>query len=661
MQPISGCHLKVISTLFKGGDFRCFAGSAGHDLSGRSLKAMIVVDEPGLIAPNAKFYRLTPSVADYIRDYTLIQSKDGVVSTDDKDCWRRIDSEEQLYTIDNVYDIIFFGYKFEDAEGNVDYRGNRLLLTVNDGTDIVTEEYNLSDIFRGTVETCKEENLIECTSFEITDNGFFAETAEELLHIETGTSLIYGICDGLLAQVRMKEYEQYDEDLLDSITSFISRVRAKQYAYSDQKILATLMSTFKKYDFETDQWNSEQIIDIVRHATGQYVTVAKELLDYFIYAEGRQAVNHETVMRYVLQYNVPETQYPYVRYVGIVNQEKVSADFVLPETIVVVNKEDNEYKYPSVTDGNEQYRLFFRFQDDTEMFFLKMDDNMNMERLHTLVSMLPSEINLLDNIRTTNALHFATGFQASREGCYKNIMGMFMRNETTEEDFFIGAIEFRTTVIGEDERYRTLLENFGIPDPKIYPNIFREQDPDEQGIDWKLVNRKSKEMMLSYDSIFPYSGTYRALFRAVKYLGYTDVIFKEWYKIIDKNEESRYVAVQNFDVSTGISLRNVLKAYGIEYGQYQRYNKLNRLSMVYHLQEIDDHCEEQLPIYGYVFTVAGQRICIPVADEPVKLTDYAENPEAFGKEWDDPEHPENALRCFIHEDNDKQYVRVVST
>ena len=54
-----------------------------------------------------------------------------------------------------------------------------------------------------------------------------------------------------------------------------------------------------------------------------------------------------------------------------------------------------------------------------------------------------------------------------------------MRNETTEEDFFIGAIEFRTTVIGEDERYRTLLENFGIPDPKIYPNIFREQDPDE--------------------------------------------------------------------------------------------------------------------------------------------------------------------------------------
>ena len=79
------------------------------------------------------------------------------------------------------------------------------------------------------------------------------------------------------------------------------------------------MTTFKKYDFETDQWYSEQIIDIVRHAPGNSVTVAKELLDYFIYADGRQSVNHETVIRYVLHYNIPENQYPYVRYVGIVN------------------------------------------------------------------------------------------------------------------------------------------------------------------------------------------------------------------------------------------------------------------------------------------------------------------------------------------------------
>lgn len=172
-----------------------------------------------------------------------------------------------------------------------------------------------------------------------------------------------------------------------------------------------------------------------------------------------------------------------------------------------------------------------------------MEDNMEMGTLQNLFALLPSEINTLGNPRETNALHFTTGFRAKREGCYRNSMGIFMRNLNTEEDFFLGVVEFRSTVVGEDERYRTLLENFGIPDPKIYPNIFREQDPDEQGVDWRLVNRKSKELMLSYDSIFPYSGTYRALFRAVKFLGYTDVVFKEWYKLTDQNDDTRYVAV----------------------------------------------------------------------------------------------------------------------
>ena len=89
--------------------------------------------------------------------------------------------------------------------------------------------------------------------------------------------------------------------------------------------------------------------------------------------------------------------------------------------------------------------------------------------------------------------------------------------------------------------------------------------------------------MLSFDQIFPYSGTYKALFRAIKFLGYQDVVFKEWYKIIDSNDNQRYVSVQNFDTSTGQTLRSMLKSYGVEYSQYQRYSKLNRLAMVYHM------------------------------------------------------------------------------
>lgn len=49
--------------------------------------------------------------------------------------------------------------------------------------------------------------------------------------------------------------------------------------------------------------------------------------------------------------------------------------------------------------------------------------------------------------------------------------------------------------------------------------------------------------MLSYDQIFSYVGTYKALIRAIKYLGYQDIIFKEWYSIRDTNDKYTDIAV----------------------------------------------------------------------------------------------------------------------
>jgi len=63
----------------------------------------------------------------------------------------------------------------------------------------------------------------------------------------------------------------------------------------------------------------------------------------------------------------------------------------------------------------------------------------------------------------------------------------------------MGVITFKTDVIGEDERFRTLLGNFGVPDPIKYHNIFAESDYGDEGINYNLVNEKSKELMLTYD------------------------------------------------------------------------------------------------------------------------------------------------------------------
>lgn len=199
-----------------------------------------------------------------------------------------------------------------------------------------------------------------------------------------------------------------------------------------------------------------------------------------IYSDSPEIVMIQTVAFYTVNYNIPDSQFPYVRYIGSVLQDKISSGFVLPETIVIVKEnDDKEFVYPEISDNKTQYRIHFRFGTGSEMFFIQMMDSMDMMRQNSLFALLPDEINRIPGDTPTNALNFTVGFQAEREGCYQNVMGIFVRDNTTNEDFLAGAIEFKTTVEGEDERYRTLTENLGIPDPKIYPNIFREQDPDE--------------------------------------------------------------------------------------------------------------------------------------------------------------------------------------
>ena len=59
-----------------------------------------------------------------------------------------------------------------------------------------------------------------------------------------------------------------------------------------------------------------------------------------------------------------------------------------------------------------------------------------------------------------------------------------------------------------------------------------------------LINYKAKELFLSYDQIFPYVGTYKALVNAIEYLGYDDIYFREWYKIL-KNDGKKVIKENN--------------------------------------------------------------------------------------------------------------------
>lgn len=343
-------------------------------------------------------------------------------------------------------------------------------------------------------------------------------------------------------------------------------------------------------------------VDYSEYVTIQEVFTGNNLFDskeYFLLL----GVNHiDLVQSYsddipyiqqVLRDNVPNIglYFPFVRYNMNMYQDKVSADFIAANTMLVLehhidNNGNDVYEKPYI-DSDNPYVLLFQPTVNSEIQIISNDSEYNIRY------MPEAEFSLADPDTSDNVtpLSFSFGFQSKEEGAYQNLIGIYMRsldNYGKNVVFFMGCISVKTEVEGEDERFRTLLTNFGVPDPVLYSNLFAEQDYQEEGKDYTLINKKSKELFLTYSEIFSYVGTYKALIKAIKFLGYTDIIFKEWYTLKDSNDKETDVAVQVFDSESGEFLKSKLAEYGVSIEDFERYNKINKISMIYHLNERDE-------------------------------------------------------------------------
>jgi len=87
----------------------------------------------------------------------------------------------------------------------------------------------------------------------------------------------------------------------------------------------------------------------------------------------------------------------------------------------------------------------------------------------------------------------------------------------------------------EDERFKIELGNIGrlINPDEVF--IFKEYDILEGGIDWSVLNRKRKEMLMMKHLIYPYIGSYKAIINAINYFGYNDLILNEYFRDVDPN------------------------------------------------------------------------------------------------------------------------------
>lgn len=384
------------------------------------------------------------------------------------------------------------------------------------------------------------------------------------------------------------------------------------------KVSINIKNTSYTYTFAINnifEWKDVEILNNQRISISDYFNIKTiyvgENLDentqeYYQLAEISKfdltllAASNVSVIQDVFENVVPNigVYFPFIRYAGDFYQEKVSTKFIASDTILVLEEVIDyatgrkTYVKPFIN-ASSDYSLVFQPANNSEIKII--DKNSEYEIKYAEEAAFAMS-NTQEQTLYAEPFAFAVAFQADEEGAYQNFLGIYMRslNYNTHKEphiFFMGAIAIKTEVEGEDERFRTLLTNFGVPDPVNYSNIFSEADFEEEGKDYELINKKSKELMLSYDQIFSYVGTYKALIRAIKYLGYQDIIFKEWYTIKDINDKLTDIAVQVIDTQSGNFLKQKLADHGVSIEDFNNYNKINKISMIYHFNEQSDDIE----------------------------------------------------------------------
>jgi hypothetical protein len=268
--------------------------------------------------------------------------------------------------------------------------------------------------------------------------------------------------------------------------------------------------------------------------------------------------------------------YPSISFAGAIFLNPVSLGLIETENLFILEKTIDD-KYIRPYDLDNPIVVFRMIGDETQISFFTVNENSNeitwTNELIFDLSQYAEGIPLSINI----------GFRSDDEGVFEQTIRIY--HQVGDTLYTMADIVVNAEAIGEDERFRTLLSNFGAPDPKNFPSLFKEVDINESLPDWQVVNQKSKHMILEYDQIIPYIGTYKALINALKWLGYDDIYVREWFR--DVKEKTKVSYIVPFDAKD--RLQTILM---FDLDKRKTLKKLNQLSLVYCLTretgEIDE-------------------------------------------------------------------------
>jgi len=257
--------------------------------------------------------------------------------------------------------------------------------------------------------------------------------------------------------------------------------------------------------------------------------------------------------------------YPTTTYTAAIFLDPVSQGLIETEHLYIFEKiTENDYIRPyDATNSTLQFEFV---GNDTQIAFFEIDEfNQEISWHDTLIVEADQSI-------ANVPLVLNIGFRSDTEGVFERMLKVY--HVIDDIKYLIAEIAVNAEAIGEDERFRDLIENFGLFDPKNIPHLFKESDINEALPDWDLLNYKSKHIILEHDKIMPFIGTYKALINAVKWLGYDDVYFREWFLNVKENTKLSYIVP--FDAKD--RYETVLQ---LNFEQRKSIKKLNQLSLHY--------------------------------------------------------------------------------
>ena len=245
-----------------------------------------------------------------------------------------------------------------------------------------------------------------------------------------------------------------------------------------------------------------------------------------------------------------------------------------------------------------------KLAEDGEMYVEHVESISMMPQDNSVVTSTTDGIHTVSTAVSKDALQFTIALNSDEDRAHYR----YLRIYDTADNHLVAEFYVYGETVGEDERLSVLLSNFGSTLTAKDQFLFKDHDINEVGTDWKLINRKRKELLLELSNIKPFVGTYKALINAIKFFGYSNLTLKEYWLMIDDRSPmfGKLKAVEVPDSSKGF----VAKRRDAQLPSAS-YKKTSRFGLFYKLNQPDGTFDEwDTPQVEEVFDFTPEEVLI---------------------------------------------------